>query len=640
MLKLLCDRAIVCASFAILILIGSRSDAQVKPEVVLSYRPSQPDIEIDTPTPDEVDQCELKVEGDAKRSGWALYDPNGQILRRFMDTDGDSKVDEFKYFRYGLEVFRDTDTDGDNKIDQSRWFNTSGTRWGIDTDQDGKIDRWKIISAEEATREAIMAMATGDPARLQAVFINEGDIQSLGLNAEISKKFLANRTSLAAQMQGVLANSKTISSNTVWGRFDSSMLMPNLVPADSGKATTDLTVYENVMAIVKNGEENGFVQIGEMVRVGSAWKLTTCPRPLEGDQFEVSEGGVLLQPNIPGMSPGGQEGITTEMRNLVEQLRKLDANSPGVSSGREEMTRFNVARAELLKQLAEVSPSAEDKTLWNRQRLELVAAATQMQTFPNGLEALDEAIEELRENRNDRQLLAYAVFQRLLVGYDMQLQTASNEERAEVQQNWLKSLERFVQEFPNAPESADALLQLAITTEFNGNIKDARGWYAKLVQEYGDTQPGQRGRGALRRLALEGEPLVLSGNRFGGGKPVDLSEYRGRVTAVLFWATWCKPCTDDLPQLQALVKEYGRNGFSVVGVNLDSPGADVAGYIKNYKVSWPNIAEEGGLESRPAVEYGIFSLPTMFVVDKTGKVVANHASIDELKKLVPELLSR
>ena len=137
---------------------------------------------------------------------------------------------------------------------------------------------------------------------------------------------------------------------------------------------------------------------------------------------------------------------------------------------------------------------------------------------------------------------------------------------------------------------------------------------------------------------MKGKPIALAGNTLAGGRPLNLASYRGKVTAVIFWATWCKPCTEDLPQIQELYKTYQRKGFEVVGVNLDSPGADIDGYIKNYGVVWPNIHEEGGLESRPALEYGIISLPTMFLVDKTGKVVSNGSSVEDLKKLVPELL--
>jgi hypothetical protein len=57
-------------------------------------------------------------------------------------------------------------------------------------------------------------------------------------------------------------------------------------------------------------------------------------------------------------------------------------------------------------------------------------------------------------------------------------------------------------------------------------------------------------------------------------------------------------------------------------------------------VAWPHIHEEGALESRPAIEFGVISLPTMFLVDRNGIVVNSSASVDDLKKSVPELLKK
>lgn len=624
---------------------NAASGQNVPPETLLEYKPThRNDVQIEIPTGEDIKKCTVKVEQEGNRSGYVLLGPQGQMLRRFMDTTGDGKVDEFKYFQYGIEVYRDLDTNGDNKIDQSRWLNTQGTRWGIDRDQDGTIDSWKIISAEEASREAILAIVENHPQRLQAVFINADDIRTLGLARPIAAKFLENGKDLGRQLQSLLSSSDVITPRSTWLRFDSSMLMPNLIPADEGKARDDLIVYENVMAIVSTGQENGFVQIGEMVRVGDAWKLTQMPKPIDDNQF-VGEGGLLLQPSVAAMSTGTAGGLSPELQKLFDELKKLDENGTTTSSSREEIVRANVARARILAQIAELSESESDRNLWIRQRMELIASATQMDTFPNGLQELQTVVTALRKEKADPELLAFCVFQEMLVRYNLNLQTAKPEDRADVQASWLESLQQFVNEFPKAPESADALLQLAITNEFNGDEKQARIWYTRLVNDYSETEAAQRGQGALRRLglvgqpmALQGTPIFLNGKTVSQGRPLSMANYRGKVVAVIFWATWCKPCTEDLPQIQELYRSYQRDGFEVLGVNLDSPGADIAGYLKDYNVVWPHLHEEGGLESRPAVEFGIISLPTMFLVDKTGKVVDNSVSVEDLKKQVPALL--
>ena len=78
--------------------------------------------------------------------------PRGVILRKFVDTNDDNIVDQWSYYKDGLEVYRDIDSNFNGKADQYRWFHTGGSRWGIDTKEDGTIDYWKSISAEEVTR--------------------------------------------------------------------------------------------------------------------------------------------------------------------------------------------------------------------------------------------------------------------------------------------------------------------------------------------------------------------------------------------------------------------------------------------------------------------------------------------------------
>ncbi len=613
-------------------------NAQVKVENVLAYQPTQPDVDFDIPTAAEIPNCKLEVERTEKGSGWVLYNPQGQILRRFMDTNGDRSVDEFRYYKHGLEVYRDFDSNGNNEIDQSRWLTTGGTRWGIDANEDRKIEKWKMISAEEATREAVLALVHRDEARLAAVLLNEEDIKQLGLQGDSVVKMGARLKDVSATFQKVTTQSKVIQPKTKWMRFDCSMLMPCLIPADPNKGKTDLVVYENVMAIVENEGTTGFVQIGEMVRVGDVWKLTSVPQPLEGQNFELAEGGVLLQPSIPGAA-GMADSLTPGLKQLLDQLGELDGKAPTAQSTQEEITRYNVARAAILAKLANEVTTEEEKSNWLRTRLEGIAAATQMKTFPNGLEELQKTEESLRKSKADPKLLAFATFQKLVAQYNTELEKAAPADRAKVQEGWLKSLEGFVTEFPEADESSDAMLQLAVTYEFNGSLPDATAWYTKLVKTYPQSPSAKRGQGALTRIDLKGKPLQLSGNGLAGGK-VDISAYRGKVVAVIFWATWCTPCTEDLPQIQQLYQTYKKDGFEILGVNLDGPGAQIQQYLQNYKVVWPQLHEEGALESRPAIEFGVISLPTMFLVDQNGVVVSSSATVEELKKTVPELLSK
>lgn len=608
----------------------------VSAEQILKYRPVQAGVDYDQPKPEEVPQCKVEVERSGKGSGWVVYGPQGQILRRFVDTDGDNVVDQWRYYHHGLEVYRDIDTNANNEVDQSRWLNMGGSRWGVDTNEDGKIDRWLRLSAEEASREAIHAMAARDERALATVLLDAQDVRALGLEKPAADELLKSVANAGQQMRDILSKSKTITSATRWVRFDSSLLMPNLIPRESGKSDRDLLVYENVMTIVETGGKNGFVQIGEMVQVGDVWKLTSVPNPLEGDNLQVVAGGILMQPSIAALTEGTVQ-LSPEVQKLIEQLQKLDESAPGPNAKREQAIAYNTSRARLLAQLAATADGAEEKELWQRQRIDGIAAAIQLDAYPNGLAELAAIEQQLRSSAPNSTLLPYVTFQRLGVDYNLKLQAADGENRTKVQEAWIASLEQFIKDFPKSDEAADALLQLGVSQEFAGQPDLAKQWYNRLTAEHGTSTPAQRAAGALRRLSMTGQPLQLAGSSLTGGT-LDTRSYQGKVLAVIFWATWCRPCTEELPQILELYRQHKAAGFEIIGVNLDAPGAPIQQYLQQHKVPWPHIAEQGGLESRPAQEFGIITLPTMFLVDKQGKVVSAGASLEELKTQVPLLV--
>ena len=105
--------------FALLIWFSNSLSAADAPsvELALTFQPIQKDIEIEIPEKAEYSRCKVEVEQNKKSSGWIVYGPNGQVLRRFVDTNGDNVVDQWRYFNRGLEVYRDIDTNFNNKVD-------------------------------------------------------------------------------------------------------------------------------------------------------------------------------------------------------------------------------------------------------------------------------------------------------------------------------------------------------------------------------------------------------------------------------------------------------------------------------------------------------------------------------------------
>ena len=236
-------RFLAVSTFAMTLCVSDYAHSQTPtPEFALQYRPAQPDVEYDSPAAADVKRCRVDLERSAGVSGFAVFAPDGQILRRYVDTNKDRYIDQWRYYHMGIEVYRDVDSNFNNKIDQSRWLNTGGSRWGTDANEDGKIDNWKQLSAEEASQVAITAMAKADARLLSTVLINRDDLKALGLNQKLTTELLESVKSPEAKMREFLGVSRALTNQSKWNRFDARL--PGTIPADDGKAAVEETISE------------------------------------------------------------------------------------------------------------------------------------------------------------------------------------------------------------------------------------------------------------------------------------------------------------------------------------------------------------------------------------------------------------
>ena len=144
--------------------------------------------------------------------------------------------------------------------------------------------------------------------------------------------------------------------------------------------------------------------------------------------------------------------------------------------------------------------------------------------------------------------------------------------------------------------------------------------------------------GAARRLSLIGNPIELKGTRL-DGSPFDWTAYKGKVVLVDFWTTWCPWCWPEIGAAKKNYALYHDRGFEVVGVNLDEDRQKVEAFLVKEQIPWVILYNEGAGWKHPmAVHYGISSVPTMFLVDKEGKVVSLKPRGQEMDKLLDNLL--
>jgi len=126
------------------------------------------------------------------------------------------------------------------------------------------------------------------------------------------------------------------------------------------------------------------------------------------------------------------------------------------------------------------------------------------------------------------------------------------------------------------------------------------------------------------------------------GKPVNAAVLLGKVVIVDFWATWCEPCRQELPQLQKLHQKYGAQGLTIVGVSVDEKSDGLGDFLGKLGISFAVVHDP---QHQVTGRFSPPRMPSSYVIDRGGVVRYVHAGfrasdVPELEKQVQELLAR
>ncbi len=147
---------------------------------------------------------------------------------------------------------------------------------------------------------------------------------------------------------------------------------------------------------------------------------------------------------------------------------------------------------------------------------------------------------------------------------------------------------------------------------------------------------------SLASSGLEGQPAPDFSLKSSTGENLRLSEYRGDVVMINFWATWCGPCRQEMPLLDQLYSRYQRVGFNLLGVNIDDDSRRAMQMIEELGVNFPVL-----FDARKEVSklYGVDAMPVTVIVDRSGNVRYVHQGykpgyedkyLDQIRSLLRE----
>jgi peroxiredoxin len=188
-----------------------------------------------------------------------------------------------------------------------------------------------------------------------------------------------------------------------------------------------------------------------------------------------------------------------------------------------------------------------------------------------------------------------------------------------------QTAEVFVKEFPNSVAAAAVIYDRFVSYP---NPKMAAKLFAFLSE---NVKKSNYGRAIAKSLEVEQKLSV--GNQAPdftlpdiNGKPVRLSDFRGKYVLLDFWASWCAPCRAENPGLVRAMQRFGSKGFDILGVSLDRSSEKAAwlAAIRNDKLSWTQVSDLKYFDNQAAKLYGILAIPMNFLIGPDGRIIAKN----------------
>lgn len=195
--------------------------------------------------------------------------------------------------------------------------------------------------------------------------------------------------------------------------------------------------------------------------------------------------------------------------------------------------------------------------------------------------------------------------------------------------NLQQKTDAFVTQYPSSPVTPFVVL---VMTQLNTEIAVTEKRYNALAPE---SQRAYYGK-MLEKTIAEGKIGSIGSNAIEfiqndtTGNPVALSSFRGKYVLIDFWASWCKPCRMENPNVVEAYNKYKEKNFTVLGVSLDRAKEPWVKAIKDDGLSWTQVSDLKFWSNEVAVKYKVESIPQNFLLDPNGKIIAKNLRGEEL----------
>ena len=163
--------------------------------------------------------------------------------------------------------------------------------------------------------------------------------------------------------------------------------------------------------------------------------------------------------------------------------------------------------------------------------------------------------------------------------------------------------------------------------------------YPWLVEAKQKKEDMARAEAIAKKTGIGATAMDFTQNNI-AGKPVKLSDYRGKYVLLDFWASWCGPCRAENPNVLDNYEKYHSKGLEILGVSLDDKKDAWVKAIKDDGLEWAHVSDLKGWKNEVAKQYNINAVPSNFLIDKEGKIVAVNLRGEELSQKLAEIFGK
>ncbi len=327
---------------------------------------------------------------------------------------------------------------------------------------------------------------------------------------------------------------------------------------------------------------------------------------------------------------------------LFEKLQKAaePPTPPAEWQGRiptpEELAAFRTKQAEAAIRAADLAgefatrfPTHSKAAEVREQRYQLLGGAVR-RGDKSRLEQLEKIETELI---TDPKKTSEEKFRLRMQSVDRKAGLKQAEGMAAMLEEFEKGARTLQKEFPDRKEVFEMLYAVAMRSEGPKAVALAK----EIAASGAEPQVKEAAAVLLKKSERLGKPLDIKFTALDGRK-IELAKLKGKVVLIDFWATWCGPCVAEIPNMKSAYEKLHPKGFEIIGISLDDDKNALQALVRQKQLPWPQFFESEKDENRYAKEYGVSSIPAMWLVDKQGNLVDTNAR-DGLEKKVEKLLA-